>query len=140
MLMHIKTLLDRFSLPLAIAFTAFILFVSLVSPSNFPKTDISFSDKIAHTVCYAILAFLWCYAIIKKPTNIKKIVVVLLVIVSYGIFIEVLQGTMTTYRSFDYNDMLANIIGVCIGFVTFKICQQWFVNLLDSQNSISDKK
>ena len=132
MLMRIKNLLVRFALPLAITFTVFIAVVSLIPPSNFPKTDISFSDKIAHTSCYAILSLLWCFAILRSRVKFSKTVLLLGSIILYGIFIEVLQDKLTTYRSFDYHDMIANTIGVAIGFMLFKIFQHRFVNLKES--------
>lgn len=39
----------------------------------------------------------------------------------FGIFIEVLQGSLTSTRSFDYYDVLANTTGVIIAAIMLKV-------------------
>jgi VanZ family protein len=38
-------------------------------------------------------------------------------VIVFGMLIEVLQGTLTTYRQPDWADVLANSIGVFIAFI-----------------------
>ena len=47
----------------------------------------------------------------------RPIIIICLLIIGFGIFIEVLQGTLTTYRTIDSLDALANSIGVTVAFI-----------------------
>jgi len=75
-----------------------------------------FSDKIAHLTVYAILSFLILYDRSKK----KKLLFPFIVSVFYGILMELLQYSLTTYRSFEVADMIANTIGAIIGLLFYK--------------------
>jgi glycopeptide antibiotics resistance protein len=46
----------------------------------------------------------------------------------FGIIIEVLQGTVTAYRSSDINDVLANTIGVLLMSVVIGMKNKYKVN------------
>ncbi|XGA85186.1 VanZ family protein [Polaribacter sejongensis] len=39
----------------------------------------------------------------------------------FGIIIEVLQQTLTTYRTGDYKDAIANTVGILLGFIIFNL-------------------
>lgn len=135
MLKPTKTLLARAAWIQSIALTLLIAWASLIDPKNLPSINFSFSDKITHGLAYAILSLSWCLALFfKAKSKNQKINQFLLIfaLVVYGIFIEFLQQGLTTYRTFDYYDMLANSIGICIGFVIFLIFQQRVVNLLET--------
>ncbi|WP_439129009.1 VanZ family protein [Polaribacter sp.] len=101
---------------LVIAFfvTFCIVYLSLI---KMPKYDvgISHSDKWQHAFAYFTLAICWLLALCKK-TN--KYFIVLSCII-FGIIIEVLQSTVTNYRTGDYLDVVANSIGVLIGLLFF---------------------
>ncbi|HER40824.1 MAG TPA: teicoplanin resistance protein VanZ [Salinimicrobium catena] len=73
------------------------------------------SDKVMHGGAYFGLGLLWMFFVIYNYKNNKflaKIVTILLVVIVFGIFIEVLQDRLTTYRQLDLYDVLANSIGV----------------------------
>jgi len=119
----------------SIAITLFIAWISLIDPKNLPPVNFSFSDKVAHCLAYFALALTWFFALFFKTVTKKQVLkqtLLFLGLVLYGIFIEFLQDRLTTYRTFDYYDMLANSIGVLIGFTIFRIFQQRFVNLLET--------
>ena len=69
-------------------------------------------DKFYHFVTYAFLS-LWFLQI---EILSKKAWTVIILLVLMGVGIEFLQS-MTTYRMFEYADMLANSIGVIIGWI-----------------------
>jgi len=114
MLKHIKNLLKANSLLLAILVTIVIAFLSLLKIGPQP---ISFNhlDKIEHCIAYATLGFLW---LLSKNSTQKTNYIIVVFCILYGILIEVLQST-TSYRTFDYVDMLANSVGVGIGYIIF---------------------
>jgi VanZ family protein len=76
------------------------------------------SDKLYHGIAYSTLAICWLFSFYKRPKA-KYIIVILCIL--YGILLEVLQGTLTNYRTADYFDMLANLLGVLVGLTIFNL-------------------
>jgi len=78
-----------------------------------------------HLAAYFGLAFCWLFYILVKntqPYNYKKAFVkVSIVVVLFGMLIEVLQGTLTSHREPDWADIVANTIGVLIALGVFSI-------------------
>lgn len=114
MLQHIKTLLKGKLVFIAIIVTIGILYLSLM---KVPKLDIQISnlDKWEHCFAYFILTFFWLLAFYKKQ---QKLLVVFCCIL-FGIIIEILQHTITNYRTGDYLDVIANSLGVLFGLLVF---------------------
>ena len=122
------TLKDKILLSIAICYSALILFLSLINLNDIEIVSLKASDKFYHMVCYAIMAFLWSYFLNLKNGNFKIHTILFLVfsITIFGIIIEVLQITLTDYRSFDWWDVLANITGIILGVFIFKLYQKLF--------------
>ncbi|WP_397445447.1 VanZ family protein [Polaribacter sp. R77954] len=118
MLQRIKTLLLNNVLLFAIGVTVAILCLSLIKVSNVPSMDVKNIDKAYHSIAYFTLAITWLFSFYKKPQ--KKYTIVLLCI-SFGIIIEVLQSNLTAYRSGDLLDVLANSLGVLLALWIFNI-------------------
>jgi len=114
MLKVIKKLLKDNSLFLAIAVTLTITVLSLIKLGVQP-ISFTYLDKVEHAIAYTTLSFFW---LLTFGLTKKKILLVILICVIFGAFIEVLQKT-TSYRTFDYVDMIANTIGVLIGYLIF---------------------
>ncbi|MEZ4803325.1 MAG: VanZ family protein [Gelidibacter sp.] len=101
----------QLALTLAVGYTLFLTILSLISLKSIPKLGSSFDDKIYHFGAYTVLTLLWYNFFIK--TSLKfKIVFSAFIAFTYGIIVEVLQGTFTTYRTEDVMDVLANSFGV----------------------------
>ena len=84
-----------------------------------PKVDIiSYSniDKMYHLIAYFTLSSCWLYSFYKKPA-LKYIIIISCVV--YGIIIEVLQQTLTLYRTGDFKDVLANTLGIVLGLLVY---------------------
>jgi len=79
------------------------------------------TDKLLHGVAYFILTLLWLfYYVVKKSEILKykwRFFNISVLVIVFGMLIEVLQGTLTTYRQPDWADVLANSIGVFIAFI-----------------------
>lgn len=89
--------------------------LSLLSASTVSK--LSFSDfvgidKVGHLIFYATLTYLWYMALRNKKLNINTI---LFSAIAFGGFMEFCQTTFTEGRVFEWNDLLANILGSLIG-------------------------
>lgn len=96
---------------LGIIYIAVILAVSLL---RVPEINIEFShtDKIIHFLMYFILVG-WFIQLYHKP---ESRLAILLAAILFGLLIEYLQG-MTSYRSFDYVDEIANSAGAALAFL-----------------------
>ncbi len=115
MLRHIKNLLSRSSLIIAIICTAIIAFLSLVKLGKQP-VSFAYLDKVEHSLAYFFLTLFWLVALAK---NRQWTILIAVVCFLYGIIIEILQVTLTTYRTAEYADALANTIGVLFALLVF---------------------
>lgn len=118
MLKIIKNLLERNAYLISILLTISISWLSL-SPLEKYNIHFSTSDKILHALAYTILTLSWVFSIKKAhKSNMLKIKIGLAICL-FGIIIEVLQSNITTYRTGDYLDVLANTIGITLALVIF---------------------
>jgi VanZ family protein len=96
-----------------------ILVGSLIPSNNIP--DIQFSDKLIHVIFYAIFAFLLFLAVDQqnKKTNtlVSRWKSVLLIGVSAGAVVELIQMSFTESRSGEWLDVIANILGMLIALI-----------------------
>ncbi len=117
---------------IAVAYTIFISF-GLLMPSQglLPSQDKIPYDKIAHVLLNCILVVLWLLFFFvkeKKMISITTIYAVFGLCLLYGIIIEVLQYTFTTYRQADVLDVVANAIGLLVGVGLFRKMKDIFFN------------
>ena len=74
-----------------------------------------------HFFAYAALNLSWLIAF-KEREKINKVkLLISILVLSYGIIIEVLQGIITNYRQADILDILANFIGIILSVVFFSL-------------------
>lgn len=118
MLNRIKTLLLNNLFLIAIAVSVGILCLSLIKVTDAPTIEIKNIDKLSHSFAYFILASCWLLTYHKKPS--KKFTIVITCII-FGIIIEVLQMNITTYRTGDLLDVLANTFGVLLALLIFNL-------------------
>ena len=127
MLRDIKKLLERNALIIAIVATVFLGILSL---SAVPKLNLGLGikagDKYLHFIAYFGLSLMWYFAL-KDRIN-KKIfkIFVPLCLIFYGIILEGLQSGLTTYRTGDIYDAIANTAGVIVALVLFNKIIKWY--------------
>jgi VanZ family protein len=92
--------------------------------SSLPKEDWLdkiWLDKWVHIILFAIMVFLWCWAVLRKyPANKRlKIIFFQLAVISlaYGIGMEFIQKYFIPNRSFSTGDILADTAGCIIGLI-----------------------
>ncbi len=114
----IKSLFNhkKFNLAIAILTTISIAILCLIKLDS-PPVNVKHIDKLEHITAYFFLTFFWLLAFRKKSATL----LILLLCAFYGIIIEALQATLTTYRSGDYYDIIANVIGVFLAFTVFRV-------------------
>ena len=61
----------------------------------------------------------------KSEIKNKEYLLIVVIAVSYGIIIEVLQGVLTDTRKPDFNDVIANTTGVVIAVLLNKYISKW---------------
>ena len=76
-----------------------------------PQVDLEQGDKLGHFAAYGLLMFLFCMAYVSRKQRAMYAAGFILM----GIALEFLQG-MTGYRTFEVLDMVANTIGVALGW------------------------
>ena len=85
-----------------------------------PKKDsIKYLDKIQHSIVFLILSIAGCLAFK------KKIWMITIGLTIFGAIIELLQATLTTTRTGDVKDWLADVAGILIGLVIVSIYRQF---------------
>ena len=125
MLKAIKILLKDNLIIISIFVTISIGILSLIEPSK--STSLSIfkfenADKIQHFFSYFCLAICWLYTIKTAIQKRQSRFLVIITCIIYGIIIEVLQGTITTYRTADYKDIIANSVGALLALLIFNTC------------------
>jgi len=125
--MDIKKLLERNALFVAIAATIILAVLSL---SAVPKLNLSLGikagDKYLHFIAYFGLSILWYFALRDKINEKVFKIVVPLGLILYGIILEGLQSGLTTYRTGDVYDAMANTAGVIVGMILFNRIIKWY--------------
>ena len=126
--MHIKKLLERNAYLIAILITVFVAVSSLVSLRGISSISIGISnfDKIVHAISYFILTLSWFYATQNDYKKSSFKIILILLLISFGTIIEVLQGGLTTYRQADFFDVLANSLGILLAATFFNKLNLWF--------------
>lgn len=110
-------MVKKLSFIAALGYTGLITYLSLINLAETPVKNLGMSDKLMHASAYFGMTFLWLifsFFQFENPKVLKKILIVCSITIIFGIFIEVLQGVMTTYREPDLYDILANSIGAII--------------------------
>jgi VanZ family protein len=76
-------------------------------------------DKLTHAGLFFTLVVLLCNGLIRqqkpKPFSYTQALMVTIATIALGGLIEILQLTIFTWRSGDWNDMFCDVLGVCMG-------------------------
>ncbi len=120
----IKKLLElKILIKIVVAYTLVITFLFLLPKQDLPivETDLPI-DKIGHVLLHSLLVFGWLlvfFVMNEKQISSIKIWQVITVCFVYGIVIEIIQELLIPLRQADFFDVLANTVGLLIGFTLF---------------------
>ena len=81
-----------------------------------PKLDFEHSDKLGHFLVYGALMFWFCLLYFRTRVRLLYAAG----FIAMGIGLEFIQGWLV-YRTYDPFDMLANAIGVALGWMAFLV-------------------
>lgn len=105
-------------------FTYFVLItlLSLWPSGGLPDIVLfPFADKLIHVGMYAGFTFLMLWTWPRELSGIKQFIP-LIIVISWGFLMEILQQSSNLGRSFDLSDELANSLGFLPGWLGWR----WF--------------
>ena len=105
---------------IAIVYSLFIVSVSLVSTNSIKMETFHQADKLFHFAAYVLWMWVWLMVFQKRAIENKQFGLLIL-LTFFGIIIELTQGYLTSYRTADYRDVLANVTGLILGLIIFNI-------------------
>jgi VanZ family protein len=118
----------------ALFWTGVILFFCLIKSSDIPQISIQNLDKVIHAFFHFVFVWLWFLFLKKKlssSSNFNLLAVTFVFSFILGILIEMMQQFFTVTRTADILDILANISGATLAFIS--------IVLLNKFNGIVDK-
>ena len=122
-------MLKKHALILSISYSMVLLIVCLarLDLDQVRELTPTYADKIFHFLAYFVLSILWFnsfYFIFNKSKQVS-IVRSLLFSAVFGILIEVLQSSVTTSRTFDVKDIIANFSGMFVAALLIANCNKF---------------
>ena len=122
-------MLRTYFLLITILYSIVLTAVCLIDLNGVIEVKISFGDKIFHSLAYVVLTALWYYTFYYnlKFNKGKALINAVVISIIFGIVIEVLQGTVTTYRSSDIIDVYANSLGAILAAVVIGIKNKYIL-------------
>ncbi|QNF31710.1 VanZ family protein [Adhaeribacter swui] len=118
----------------AVIWASIILVLTLLPPQALPKVpdwSLISINSLAHLFVFLIWSFLILFGYYRSKSNlvtrnINSIIITLLLAVSYGALIELLQGLMRLGRQPDIADIYFNTIGAVLGIIFFYLVKKYF--------------
>lgn len=106
-----------------IGWGVFVLIMSLLPSRDLPDQLLEIGDGIIHSLIYVIWTLLAMWGVWKNhtPIHFSKYLQTFILALSFGLMVEFAQKYLTTYRHFEWADMLCNAIGSLIGLVCFRL-------------------
>lgn len=87
---------------------------------------IGYTDKIQHVFAYASLSFTVLIPLHRfQAFGILNPMKIMVLCAGYGLLLELIQYTFFPNRYFEWQDALANVIGVLIGGMLFAMVKRW---------------
>ncbi len=128
MITKLYSALKKRSLVLVLTYALLLTVTSFMNLKDVPSTGISYEDKVFHAIAYFIFAVLVSNVLWSKQIK-RAILLSVIIVTTYGIIIEVLQFVLTSYRSFDLYDALANFSGALLASILLKVRHNRKLNL-----------
>lgn len=104
---------NRLIYTITIVYTLAIIALSFMNLQEMPELHTGFDDKIFHCIAYAIFCLLW-YLMFEALQMKSSLMLSIALSIVFGGLIEILQSKLSTYRSTEFFDLLANTLGVVL--------------------------
>ena len=106
---------------ISVVYTLCITFLLLFPATHVPKIDVPSFDKIGHVFIFIVLVVLWAlFVFVYGKEARSKVWWVIIGAFIYGIIIEVFQGLFFESRTADGWDVVANSVGILLGWLIFQ--------------------
>ena len=113
-----------------ISWVCIVIFLSLSSGDNLPHPSwmmFPHVDKVVHFFMYFVFALVLIHDLqYYNKIRLKRrqiILISVLIVISWGGLLEILQGIPSIHRSCDFFDFLANTIGTVVASVSYRILE-----------------
>ena len=102
----------------SVLYTSLVLYVSLADADSFlpEKKLFKNQDKVLHLIIYIVLAVVWGISALKNAIK-QPLLISFIATLSFGIILESFQETISSYRTYDTVDLIANCLGVIVGTI-----------------------
>lgn len=119
--MKLLSVLKQYLLAISVVYTLTLIVLSLININKISDIGIAYHDKLYHVIAYFLLVVLWD-ATLNTNGLLSKLLYIAGASIIFGIIIEALQGTLTSYRANDVLDIGANVLGSVIAtlFMAFR--------------------
>lgn len=101
-------------------------------------------DKLVHIVAFAILALSFSTTLSKLrlfiDSNHRLMTLILVVCAIFGTILELLQQELSVGRSAELLDVVADCVGVLLGFVIFRTVYGVFPGVIPADSVISNRR
>lgn len=81
-------------------------------------------DKLGHLIMYGILTWLWMMAMRSNKSKFISICYAFVISTLIGLLMEIGQKYIFTGRSFEYDDMAANLLGTLLSIGIFSFANK----------------
>ncbi|WGK65565.1 VanZ family protein [Croceiramulus getboli] len=122
-----KSLVRKLISLAAVVYPLLIATGSLSRPPRVLSASL-FSDKIAHALAYFVLTLVWFFLLdgvrfreSKQTQNLTRVAVFAFL---YGTLLEALQWKLTSYRTADHWDLLANGVGIGLALLLLSLTRK----------------
>ncbi len=140
--MVIKRLLERKTLfVLVLLYTGLITWASLARLVLPVKVNVQGGDKVGHLIAYFIFTIVWFTFFFFRDRNDvyfnQSLIKASAICFFYGILMELLQTLLTSYRSSEWYDVLANTSGIIFAVFFLKVFENKLVRINKMRLSVN---
>ena len=115
----------------AIGWTIFVAFLCLVNNNDLPSIGMKISgiDKVIHFLFHFIFTLLWSIYYFSKDKMLtpKKVIIIVIASLIFGVMIEWMQASFTLTRQADILDVISNTGGaISAGLLVYHLLKKHF--------------
>lgn len=114
----------KFTILLALVIASLSLIPGESMPGSF-LFSIPHFDKIIHMGMYAALGFVALAESRKSPPRFATHLFIVFSIFALSALIEILQATVVASRAAEWYDLLANFLGLIVGYIAHRLVGRW---------------
>ncbi|MBK7818354.1 MAG: VanZ family protein [Sphingobacteriaceae bacterium] len=118
-----KKIILKYSLSLSVIWALIILGLCSMPGQHIPSfnfLEMLAFDKWVHAGMFFVLCSLIFFYLLQKNSSKNKIYLFFALSILYGCSLEIMQGSLFSNRSADWNDIIANSVGCVFGLMFYR--------------------